>query len=209
MNRPPAFSVAVLFSDVLLADAIAAFDRISADRGLAENEPPQLAAYQALQAEALLLRSASWSMYAHHRTRTTAPFREQLKRCAASTAAGIPLVDLLNMRGTVPGDWHKLPLTLDTGLWLSVTRLGGELALICGSGLSSPRRQAQRAATHELQGALGHVIRATLLRPAASDPDARRATDRADAKFTTAAHAVGHELATIRAEASALRAPRQ
>lgn len=200
------FSAASVAADVASA-AVAALEARGNERGLSEAELAQLAAFEALRAEACAAVPGSRSVYRHRGGRTV-PFRDQLQRCAMATAAGMPLMDLLGMRGAVPADRHRLPLTIDTLLWLGVTRFADALALVCASGSSTAQRQQQLAAIRDLQGALGKVIRATL-RPSSSDQDVERATARADAKFTRATDAIGDDLPAIRAEVAALRARRR
>jgi hypothetical protein len=204
MTGLTAFSAASVIAAVA-EKAAAALDHLADERGLDDAELARFGAFEALQAEANAMLPRSRSMYAHARDRSTAPWREKLDRCAAATGTGIPLVELLGMRGSVPGDWHRLPLTLDTVLWLGVTRLADDLSCICAGGASSPRRQKQLATVRDLQGALGRVIRLSL-QASPPEKDFQRATGRADAKFTRVTDLIGDDLPAIRAEATALRA---
>lgn len=205
MPGAASFSAASLI-DLVAVPAAAGLERRGDERGLNERELIQLAAFHGLRSEARALAPHSRSVYALHAS--TAPVRQQLQRCAEATVVAIPLIDLLGMRSAVPADWHRLPVTLDTVLWLGATRLADTLSLICGSGSSSPRRQEQLAAIRDLQAALGRLIRLSS-QASPSERDTKRASQRADAKFGKATTAIEDDLAAIEAEAAALRARRK
>jgi hypothetical protein len=200
----PAFSWVAVVLYYVADPAAGALDRLGNQRGLSAAELRQVEQFEALRTQARTLLPRARSAYS---LASADPLREQLQRCTEAAQAGIPLVELLHMRGAVPGDWHGLPPTIDTMLWLGVRRLADDLSLICAVGASSPERQKQLAAVRDLQGALGRVLRASL-QHSPSQP-AKQTMAKADAKFTRATLAIEDELPAIRAEAAAIRAPRQ
>ena len=177
MGRNPPYSAAAVAADVAEA-VVTALDRLGSERGLNGAELTQLTAFEGLLTAAREGTPGSRSIYRHDGG-TTATLRAALERCAEATAESLPLIDLLGMRAAVAADWHRLPVTLDTVLWLGVTRLADELGHICSSGTSSIARQKQLAAVRDLQGALGRVIRASL-QTASAERDGKRAIDRVD-----------------------------
>ena len=146
MEQGPEFSWVAVILDI--AEAVSgALDRSGNERGLSAGELGQLDQFQRAEIEArnLLVRSRSFCTNGN-----ADPLREQLRRCAEATQAGRPLVDLLEMRSTVPRDWHHLPPDIETMLWLGITRLAEDLALIAAIGVSSTTRQKQLAAVRDL-----------------------------------------------------------
>ena len=203
MDQAPPFSWVAVILDVV-ETVSAALDRLGNERGLTTGELGQLDQFQKAEIEALslLFRSRSFCTNGN-----ADPLREQLRRCAEATQAGRPLVELLDMRSTVPGDWHRLPPNTETMLWLGITRLAEDLALIAAIGVSSTTRQEQLAVMRDLQAAQGGVIRVALQR--GSQPQQQRANARSESQFNRATNAIRDDLRAIRAEAAAIRARRQ
>ncbi|HEX3861483.1 MAG TPA: hypothetical protein VHY35_07300 [Stellaceae bacterium] len=206
MRGQLAFSAAVVLGVVADA-AVAKLDQLGNERGLSDVELAQLTTFEALQVELRTLGPWSFAMCSHAQDGDTERVREKVRRLSeASFGGGMPLVDLLDMRGAVPADWCLLPVTIDSLLWLGITRLIEDLALIVSGGMMTSRRQQQLAVLRDMQGAFGRVIR---LAQGPADQQ-QRATDRANASFVRAAHKIdGDDLLTIRDEAAALRAKRR
>lgn len=201
----PAFSGAWLIAGIMDA-AVAALGQRRDERGLSSPEIDQLATYEAV-------RQAAQELAPHSRGLYTAdvsaePLREAVRRC--SEASAVLLIDLLVMRSAVPAAWRDLPVNLDLLLWLGVTRLIDDVALICEAAPGGPpgRRLTQLSMLRQLHGALGRIIeRSRLAAPSAAT---KHAVAWADDQFARAASVIRDaEWATIAAEAATLRRVRR
>ena len=200
MGQAVPFSAAAVIVDVAAA-AVAALDRLADERGLSADELAQLAAFGHLEAAARQSEPGSRGMYRIGEAGGAEPLRWAINRCGEAVSRLLPLVELLDMRAAVPRDWLGLAVSLDTLLWLGVTRFADDLSFTT----SSARRQEQSEALRRLQGAIGKVIQLSLS-PPLPEPKRRQAIERlADDQFTRTTNAIGDDLAAICREIAARR----
>lgn len=204
-HRPAPFSAVSLIVDAL-SERLATLNRIECERGLSANEFRQLEILEPLHEAARATVPLAFELFV---VGSAAPFREAIRRAREAAQPDIPVAELLGMREAVPSGWrHRLPLNIETLLWLGVTRLVDDLSLICAVGVSSPERQEQLEASRRLHAASGRTVELAL-QASAPDQKVARATARLKAAFASASEIIGAEVAAIRAEAAEIRARRR